>query len=71
MNDFVFNTAAAALERLAAENAATEAEYGRLVGPDRYERYEDGQVVSTLVYDAPGGGTVAYQVVGVSGSDLT
>ncbi|MEY9909769.1 hypothetical protein ABIA35_006012 [Catenulispora sp. MAP12-49] len=69
MSDFM-DTAAAALERLAVADATVEAEYGRCVAPDRFERYEDGQLVSTLVYDAPDGRTVAYQVIGVSWADL-
>lgn len=68
MTDFM-GAAAAALERLAAVDAAAEAEYGRCVGRNMYERHEDGQLVSTLVVRGDHG-TVAYQIIGVSHADL-
>lgn len=57
-------------------NAEAE-EYGQLVtegdfGSGRsYERFDaDGRLISSLVFEAPDGGRVVYQIVGVSCRDL-
>lgn len=68
MNGFI-DAAAAALERLVAADEAVEAEYGRRVAPDMFERYEDGQLVSTLIVRGDFG-DVAYRIVGMSWADL-
>lgn len=62
-------SALGALEQQAAEraarDAADEARYGRRTDPNRFERYEDGVVISSLVVEGPHG-IVVYEVVGVS-----
>lgn len=73
--DRMIASALGAVQRRAEQNAAEAADYGRLVERNRFGRYfermsEDGRIVSTLVYDTPGGGSVAYQLISVSLSDL-
>lgn len=68
MSDF-FAAAAEALERLAAIDEAAEVRYGRRVGPNAFERHENGVLVSTMVVQGETG-TVVYQVPGLSFADL-
>ena len=74
MNDF-FAAAADALERRAVRQTAESEEFGKLVnefaGGYAYERFDkDGRLVSSLVYETPDGGRLAYRLVGVSCADL-
>lgn len=68
MTGFI-KAAAEALERLAAIDETAEARYGRRVGPNAFERHENGVIVSTMVVQGETG-TVVYQVPGLSFADL-
>lgn len=74
MTDF-FTAAAEQLERRAEQQATESDEFGKPLnnlGSGRsYERVdEDGRLISSLVFEAPGGGRLVYRIIGVSAANL-